>query len=235
LWSVDLYRFISIMALRTRTIPTKLRISAVKRRLPEKKKESKIRRATAWKIIEESRAPAQRVAGALMRRWGAKLPAEDITSAVDIALCEAIQRFKPSKKTTFLTFAFLYIKGHLVRLIKRSMVEYQHTEFSYSYGDTGDMPSDYSYLQDVAVNSHALGDAQVSTEAQAIESEAQTLGKELFSELPERERSILFRIFILEEQISRDAKDMGYSRHHLFRIKRQATQQLQQLYHKRAA
>ena len=115
------------------------------------------------------------------------------------------------------------------------MTEHQNTEFAHDYTDGADMSSavDSSYLYDAALSSGALGDAGLSTEQHAMNQEAQALGQELFAALPERERSILYRIFILEEQISRVAKDMGYSRHHLFRIKRAATQQLQELHSKK--
>jgi RNA polymerase sigma factor (sigma-70 family) len=166
-------------------------------------------------LIEGNRDLAQRMSRAILRTFNARLDPEELISATDIALCEAASRYRPMKNATFSTYLYYFLKGALVRSIKqqtREVIESCCTEEELCLHDETSTQQEQESISPRAQ----------SPEAQTYKEELRLLCQRGLAELTQVERSVLLESHVMELGMQEVADNLGYSRGHLFSIRKTA-------------
>jgi RNA polymerase sigma factor (sigma-70 family) len=175
-------------------------------------------------LIMKHREQAQRMACALLRRWGAHLTPDELTSAVDLALCEAALRYAPRPGAAFATYLFYFLKGEVIRSLTAASgqsVEESH-DARVNDDESGYHPSVEEELpsEDEAAQMSSL---QVKCpERETYLGELRAVCKDALAQLSTLERKIIVESHVEERDMVSMAKRLGYSRGHLFAIRKSA-------------
>jgi len=185
-------------------------------------------------LILAHRENGRKLARSILRRWRSRMQAEEIDSIVDLALCESARRFVPEKGASFMTFFFYHLRGLLVRtVVKATNATNIFNAVSESTGGEG---SECVTLGDNNQWFHAgdellVGRQEVVTPEQLlIEHERTELCNRAFSRLSQISKEVISRSFNDEDSLIDIAKELGYSRCHISRIKKSAFSTLKKLY-----
>lgn len=193
---------------------------------PRKKRFSK------EELILEHRALARKISRSIMRKWHARIELQELDSLVDLALCEAAQRYNPNKGASFTTFMFFHLRGALVRAVDTaananmiSAADYEIEGLVASL--VGPNESKETSLVAGADVLHELDNEEYQTpEELHYRNEIIRLSNEACDHLDELSKAVIHRLFVEEEQLVDIAKDLGYSRCHISRVKRRALEAL---------
>ncbi len=167
------------------------------------------------KIIIEYRVKARKIARAILKSWNAKLDREEIDSLVDLSLCEAIKRYDPQKGASFLTFVYYDIKGHLIKAIQEAtevVAALGNEEFLENMHHQGTITT-----EDIVES--LTGKTSLSPEEALYQKELMEIIIKASEKLSLVEKEVLNKVYAQGRHTTEAAKELGYSRSHLSRIK----------------
>ncbi len=205
---------------------------STKKKQAEKKSTEANERQVAQLILSH-RENGRKLARSILRRWRVRMPADEIDSIVDLALCEAARRFSDEHGATFMTFLFYHLRGHLVRAVTRAA---QASSMFMAYAqNNGIETGDWQYL---AASGYTpfVPDHFLFTQRDIMTPEHELLRKERINQcraavtkLDTLEKEIVGRSFSEEEPLVDIARSLGYSRCHISRVKKTALDRLRDL------
>ncbi|MCC6954771.1 MAG: sigma-70 family RNA polymerase sigma factor [Deltaproteobacteria bacterium] len=207
-------------------------LSSTKRKLLLKKiADGKLAKATKGrltrkqsdKLITEHMESSVRIAWSMLNRWRSRIPHDEVQSIVGMALCEAAARFDKTMGVSFRTFSFYHLRGLLLREISRRIGEYRFAgtvddaELSVNVDHFGSDPAGWPFaLVDHATPEHHVAEDQVSKVMWAA-----------CAHLDELEREVILRCFVNDQNVADIAKELGYCRCHVSRVKSRALKLLE--------
>ena len=184
-------------------------------------------------LILNHRENGRKLARSILRRWRVRMPAEEIDSIVDLALCEAARRYSSERGASFMTFFFYHLRGHLVRSVARAA---QGNNIFLSFArNAGVDASDWSHLSNEVIWSYVpeyliFGQRDIETpEHLMIRREKIKQCQTACDKLDNLEKEIIDRSFSSEQPLVDIAKSLGYSRCHISRVKKSALDRLKVL------
>ena len=163
-------------------------------------------------LIVSHRVDAYRIARSLLRKTERTLDEDDLRSVVDLALVEAANKYVQDNRVKFTTFLFYYLKGRILRaLCKERYWDNHHCKAASSPERIEDFSPDsvskgpdlIVEYKDIQINSHRLIEC-----------------------LPRVEREVLFAVYYRDMTLELVAKELGYSRAHIGRIRDRALSRL---------
>lgn len=184
-------------------------------------------------LILNHRENGRKLARSILRRWRVRLPSEEIDSLVDLALCEAAPRYSPKHGASFMTFLFYHLRGHMVRAVARSAHD---TNVPLAMAKAAGIDaSDWAHLgTEVAISFLpdyvVFGQNDNETPESLMLRQQKIDGcRDACAQLDSLEREVVLRSFDDEEPLVDIAKNLGYSRCHISRVKRSALDRLKLL------
>lgn len=151
----------------------------------------------------------------LLRSWQVRLCADEVASNAAYALCIAARNFDSSLGTSFSTFLFHHVRGALLNTIRSSKKQ-----------------SDISEELKIC-SSLSISDSEYALEPIAACQERQYLWREIRriyeiakSSLTALEQLVVNRCVMQDESLASVAKDLGYSRSHICRVRTRALAKL---------
>ena len=184
-------------------------------------------------LILNHRENGRKLARSILRRWRVRLPSEEIDSLVDLALCEAAPRYSPTHGASFMTFLFYHLRGHMVRAVARSAHD-SNVPLAMAKA-AGIDATDWAHLgTEVAISFLpdyvVFGQNDNETPESLMLRQQKIDGcRDACSQLDSLEREVVLRSFDDEEPLVDIAKNLGYSRCHISRVKRSALDRLKLL------
>ena len=167
----------------------------------------------------------QKLAWKLLNSWQARLPQEEVQSIVGISLCEAANNFDGRPNVQFQTFLFYYLRGRLLREITESV---KARNFSIkSLNIDGNNISD-GVLEDYLPDCFTAVETK-NAENLLIESEDREVIEKSFSVLDSLEKEVIMRHYLEGQSLIDLAKELGYCRCHLSRVKARALAKLKKV------
>lgn len=161
------------------------------------------------------------------------MPAEEVDSLVDLALCEAARRYSADFGASFMTFLFYHLRGHLVRAVARAAQGNNiFLSFARNAGiDSGDLSHLGGSVSEMALPEFILFNQRDIETPENLLLREETIGKcrDALSKLDQLEREILDRSFGGDEALVDIAKYLGYSRCHVSRVKKSAMGRLKNI------
>jgi len=177
-------------------------------------------------LVLENREIGERLARTLLNRWHVRLDPEDITSIVGVALCEAAQRFDKNRGVAFRTFFFYHLRGALIKEISEIVSEKNNIQLVPSAD-----PTETVAIESVQLNHEwpfPLFDNQ-TPEKILQKREFSRFCWEACTHLDKLEQEIVIRYFIMDQQLTDIAEELGYCRSHVSRVKSKALKLLHKL------
>lgn len=193
-------------------------------------RKSKAREREINELILGHRENGRKLARSILRRWRVRLTTDDIDSVVDLALCEAAERYSPDKGASFMTFLFYHLRGHLVRTVSRAAQASQlFLAFARSSGvDTSQWQTEVTETSwSIAPDHFMFGQKEGATpEGEFLKKEKIEACRAAIAKLDILEQEIVMRSFGDEEALVDVARSLGYSRCHISRVKKSALDRL---------
>ncbi len=177
-------------------------------------------------LILDHRENGRKLSRSILRRWRVHMPGEEVDSIVDLALCEAAQRFSPKKGASFMTFFFYHLRGHLVRAVARATQASSILSGPKEDGDLDtslDIISSYGTFIDNELNAQR---DQENPEQIILRREKILFCRDAMAALDSLEKVVLERSYGSDETLVDIAKSLGYSRCHISRVKKAAMHRL---------
>ena len=175
-------------------------------------------------LILDHRENGRKIARSILKKWHVRMPTEDIDSIVDLTLCEAGSRFSLEHGASFMTFVFYHLRGNLVRAVAKAS---QATgTFIQACGDSNlaitewdpEINSEKGFV--IITETEAFGNREIKTPEQSmITEEDATLCREACEKLDELQRIVITKSFEGDQSLVDIAKELGYSRCHISRIR----------------
>lgn len=181
-------------------------------------------------LILAFREKSLKMTRGLLKKWGSHISQEEILSVSDLSLCEAASRFDETRKVSFVTFLFYYIKGNLIKSVIDSATINGCNRDSYLERNGEKEYSAVNHkLKDLLNNEvvdASMGSTSKTPDDELLKKELYSLGKEACLGLDDVEKNIIEKIYINGEQVLEVAKELGYSRCHISRIKRKSLEDM---------
>ena len=182
------------------------------------------------KLVLDHRDNGRKLARSILRRWRVRMPAEEIDSIVDLALCEAARRYSSGRGASFMTFFFYHLRGHLVRAVTRAA---QASSMFMAYAQSNGVDT----IEWRSANNESIWpfipDSFLFSQREAVTPEHEIIRREKLeqcrnavSKLDDLEKEIVFRSFTDEQPLVDIARSLGYSRCHISRVKKSALDRL---------
>ena len=187
------------------------------------KKAVKAKKAPAFKRLdpEESAAlitehfdSAKRLAWSFLNRWRIRIEEDEVLSITGAALCEAANRFNKKLGVSFRTFFFYYLRGMLLKEIARRIQD-QKTSLAID-------ASDSSFRSESSKPWPQIFVEHETPEAITLKGEVTSICQQATSSLDSLEQDVIRRFFVEEQSVVDIAKDLGYCRCHISRVKSRA-------------
>lgn len=195
-----------------------------------KRKRTKAQERRISELILGHRENGRKLARSILRRWRVRMPSDDIDSIVDLALCEAAERYSAEKGAAFMTFFFYHLRGHLVRTVTRAA---QASQLFLAFARSGGVDTTQWQTEVTDVSWSVAPDHFMFGQKEGVTPEDELLRKEKIeqcrgavSKLDSLEQEILMRSFGDEEALVDVARSLGYSRCHISRVKKSALDRL---------
>lgn len=187
-------------------------------------------------LVLEHREKGRKLARSILKRWNVSLPGEEIDSIVDLSLCEAAKRYDQSKGASFITFLFYHMRGFFVRSITSSAQE--NSIFVACAQSVGIDTTDWYRIENGPTWDYVP--EYLTEEFQSIENPEDILlreekianCREALAKLDHLEQVVIMKAYFNEESLVDVARELGYSRCHVSRIKRSALSKLEGLINK---
>lgn len=180
-------------------------------------------------LVIDHRENGRKLARSLLNQWRVRMPAEEIYSIVDLTLCEAAKRYRPDKGASFMTFLYYHLRGQLVRAVASAANANQMfvSHAKNSGIDLGDWENYQGDALPTFIEPNVLGVTHAETpEDQLLRKEKIDRCRGALDTLDTLEQEVLQRAYENEQQLTDIARELGYSRCHISRVKRRALEQL---------
>lgn len=182
-------------------------------------------------LILTHRENGRKLARSILRRWRVRMMTDEIDSIVDLTLCEAAKRFSTEFGASFMTFFFYHLRGHLVRAVATAaQASNLFLSFAQSSGfDTLEriFPSGQENAWNYVPEQGVAGNREIDTpENILLRKEEAAITKKACGQLDSLQREIIDRSYSDEQALIDIAKDLGYSRCHISRVKKVALKKL---------
>jgi RNA polymerase sigma factor (sigma-70 family) len=161
---------------------------------------------------------ANRLAWSLLNRWRVRLGEDDVQSATGAALCEAASRFDATRGVSFRTFLFYHLRGVLLKEISKRVNENRARGNDEYFAAVSPGRNDEEWR-----TAHS---DQLSPEELLLKEELAVFCRRACSQLDALEQKIIFRFFVLDQSVVEIARELGYCRCHISRIKSQVLHRL---------
>jgi RNA polymerase sigma factor (sigma-70 family) len=194
----------------------------IQKRLASKKPFKKLTKTQYAKIIVDHYDSSIRLAWSMLNRFRVRLPADEVQSVTGAALCEAATRFDKSLGVSFRTFLFYHLRGLLLREISRKISE---SRLSTSLDNTDSM-TNAARSQESVLWPQALVETH-TPENLVVREQISKQCWDACDNLDELEKEVLIRFFVNDQTVADIAKDLGYCRCHVSRVKSKALATLQ--------
>ena len=174
-------------------------------------------------LILENRQLAFRMVKSMLRRISVDLWPEEVQSIADMALCEAALRYQSVPGATFNTYSFYFLKAEIrksLRLQMSARIESACNGVEESEGDDN---------FESTIESQVSAGTDSCPEHRAAMGEVRKFGFTKFGNLNKVERAIFVGTFVHEKTMSDMAKELGYSRGHLFAVRKSAEEKLRKV------
>lgn len=163
-------------------------------------------------LVVRHRESGRKIAYSVIRRWRVRISADELQSAVDMALCSAARRFDSTYEASFLTYAYYSIKGELSQLITDRV----HSRNQRSIDG----------VSDISFSSSEMLSRDRTPEDRLLAKETSSSLYDAFEKLPDLEKRIIKEVY-LEEQAMVDASSkVECSKRHMFRLRNRALERL---------
>ena len=183
---------------------------------------SKLSRPNIDKLIIEHREHGRRLAWSFLTTWRVRMGQDDVMSVVGAALCEAANRFDPTKGVAFKTFFFYHLRGMLLKEIARVIQEQKVLQFVPSNSVTENIPIDKAAVSDWASPLVENNNPERIIERRQVASACW----EACGQLDILEQEVLVRFFVFDEPLVTIAEELKYCRCHISRVKSRALAKL---------
>lgn len=209
------------------------RVSAPKKRKIAKPSPEALEAQRVEALILDHRENGRKLARSILRRWRVRMPSDEIDSVVDLALCEAARRFSESHGASFMTFFFYHLRGHLVRSVARAA--HSNNIFMAFAQNMGMEPDEWHHVSNEVIWAYApdtkvFGQQEVETpEHRMLRSEREKKCREAVQKLDSLEQEVIYRSFQGEQPLVNIARNLGYSRCHVSRVKKAALERLKNI------
>ncbi len=198
---------------------SKKKVSLEKKVSSSKKK--KLTRKGIDSLIVEHRDHGRRLAWSFLSGWRIRMPQDEVVSIVGAALCEAANRFDPSREVAFKTFFFYHLRGMLLKEITRMVSRKKLMQISDNHSEEGvklekqisaswDYPLIESKTPENLTQRKQLSDVCWSA----------------CDRLDDLEKEVLMRHFVSDQALVDIAKNLNYCRCHISRVKSKALKKL---------
>lgn len=207
-----------------------LRVASVSDESNDETLKAAARSEAVQDLILRHRENGRKLARSLLRRWRVRMSADEVDSVVDLTLCEAALRYCSERGASFMTFFFYHLRGHLVRTVA-SLAQNSNTYLNILSDVTADT-REFVRSGDDGQSSHVVdpvgfGNRDIENpEHLILRKEEIERCRAACSRLDNLEREILTRSFADDEALVDIAKDLGYSRCHISRVKKTALRRL---------
>jgi len=180
-------------------------------------------------LVLGHRVKARSLAHSILRRWRARLDTQEVDSVVDLSLCEAVRRYDPKKGASFITFLFYHLRGNLIRAVSTAASsnyvpfpdhEALDSALEHSYGSRRRLVNAIEIAETLCNHDYESPDDAL------LKKEIAQLSTDACAKLDPLEREVIYRIYVLEQQLMDIAESLGYSRCHISRVKRKALETL---------
>ncbi len=213
-----------------KSTPTRSKSTSKKSKVATKPKKRISAKEKATQIYEtivlEHRENGRKLSRSILRRWRVHMPLDDVDSIVDLALCEAAQRFCPSKGASFMTFFFYHLRGHLVRAVARAtqINNFQTTVDGDKDSENESESTASSYSQYIHLVDQELYSQKDQETPEEIVLRREKIGvcRTALDSLDSLEKAVLERSYSDDEALVAIASSLGYSRCHISRVKKSA-------------
>ncbi|RMG44396.1 MAG: sigma-70 family RNA polymerase sigma factor [Candidatus Dadabacteria bacterium] len=194
----------------------------------KRSKKDQLTDAQREQLVITYRIKARKLARSILRKWHARLDLQEVDSIVDLSLCEAVIRFKPSKGASFITFMYYHLRGNLIRAISTAAnantipvtdgeIETRAARETESFKLLNARGVSAIEVAEALCNRDSILPDEVLFRKQLI-----NLSLEACEQLDSLEREVIKRIYLGEEPLMEVAKSLGYSRCHISRVKKKA-------------
>ena len=188
-------------------------------------------------LILTYRDKALKMTRGFLKKWGSHIDEDELISVSDLSLCEAASRFDESRNVSFITFLFYYIKGNLVKaVINSSIINGCDRDTYLERNGEKEYSTSQNKLQEILNNEVAecsMGSSKDTPVDLLLKKELYSISKETCKGLDDVERKIIEKIYLQGEQVVNVAKELGYSRCHISRMKRSALEGLEKAINKK--
>ena len=193
--------------------------TAARKRLPLEKQHE---------LIVAHQESALKIAQSILRGWGMVLPREELESAVNMALCEAAHNYVPTPSATFATYLFYFVKGSLLqwlRFVKQGADDregHASRKFLPLTHHTAESSKE-NEREELAV---AAGHEE-TPEKDVCNQELRGKMLDSLARLSRVERDVVCLAVVLEHKVAAVARQLHYSRGHLFAVRQAALRKMQ--------
>lgn len=171
-------------------------------------------------LVISERARARKLAHHILNHWNATLDRDEFESVVDLALCEAARNFKPQHDVKFSTYLFYFLKGALIRSIAFSKKDRCIPLDKEEHEQRSLLPA--HELEEAAARQGYSFSSDGLTEKNVYLDELRQYCEKALRGLSELERTVVFRVHVLDFKLARVARDLGYSRGHISELRTKA-------------
>ena len=185
-------------------------------------------------LVIEYRLKARKLARSILRGWHARLDLDEVDSVVDLSLCEAVKRFNPRKGASFMTFLYYHLRGNLIRTVSAAasansvpLPEGEALE-GLMNGHVVNGRNGYRGINAVEVAEALCSHDTMLPDEVLFKKEMAFLSNKACDNLDALEKEVIFRIYMEEQQLMDIARNLGYSRCHISRVKKKALDTLYQ-------
>ena len=173
------------------------------------------------RLVLEMREKAYHLARGLVRRWGVRVAAEDVRSASDLALCEAASRYLPRPDADFLTYLFYFIKGILARSLAGGKPSRRRGKAAHVRPQPHSIEHLSEWRDEIADETK-----RHCPECQAHLAEVRAQCRAALASLSPLESEVVVAVDLEDTKVAPLARRLGYSRGHLFSVRKSAQEKL---------
>ncbi len=175
-------------------------------------------------IVTEHQVHGNKLAWGFLKGWQVRMSPDEVTSIVGMALVEAATRFDPSRGVAFKTFFFYHLRGMLLREITR-LVNQSKIKMHIPTSVDSVVRKKTEDSKDTNLSLY-LGVDNKTPEMIAQENQVSSICNAALKKLDDLEKMVIQRHYIEDEPLKEIAKDLGYNRCHMSRVKSKALAKL---------
>lgn len=171
-------------------------------------------------LVEDHYETGKRLAWSFLNKWRVRIEEDEVTSITGAALCEAANRFKPELGVNFKTFLFYYLRGMLLKEITKRVTDSKvRVPVAYLNEANDD-------ARGISLENYYEADQDSNPENMLDQKQRIELCREATAGLDALEQKVLERFFGEDESVVDIAKNLGYCRCHISRVKSKALSSL---------